>query len=182
MRRLQNIAIPDEGVALEVSEGLLIRMSLRSESRGGDRIEEVLRVENDGRTLGELPEAVDRSDSTSNPVVSILFSEHRGRFAVFGGPTLYILSVSGGVEQSFDLFREQRDEEYWSSKLVEVEEGLLVVYEVGVFLLSADLQLTWSRRKFINDFFVGVGNGEATFLEDHQRRWSITLQTGVVKS
>jgi hypothetical protein len=145
-------------------------------SRDGRR-REVLRIGSVEWSV-DLDDAADTSQGPSKKAAYVVVSESRDRLFLFGGTMAHRLSMDGRIESQFRLNRDPIDEEYWTTKFHTCDEGLLVEYEGGLFLLEESLEVLWHRNKAYNDQVEGLRDGLVHMVADHTRNWSLSLKTG----
>lgn len=89
-----------------------------------------------------------------------------------------VLGADGRV-RTIALFR-SRDEDggFYTVDVLEVPDGLMMVYESGVCLIDEEGNPRWHLRKCWDDVLVSVDDAEARFLEGYDAAFSIDLRTG----
>jgi hypothetical protein len=125
-----------------------------------------------------LQSAVDVSGQLQYPRVLLVEGNPPDFFALFGGERVYWVTDSGKLLSEISLFRRLEDTEYWTTKIIEDRQRIIIVYESGVLALDEDLKVRWHRKKFFNDVFVGVEGDILKFVQDHDTPWRMRAKDG----
>jgi hypothetical protein len=132
------------------------------------------------KRIVELADVIDIGETESVPHVFVISSDLPNQVVLFGGPVVCRLDNLGTVQDAFKIYREEKDAEYWSTQFVDTESGLLIIYEGGILLINTQLEAVWHIKKYYNDFYKGIENGNIKILRDHKEKWSVSLQSGYV--
>src|SRR5262245_40370271 len=124
-----------------------------------------------------LPAAVDVSEQLDRPRIFLFEGTDRNMFMVFGGEKTYWITTEGRVKDVYPLFREKGYEEYWTTRIIESGDRLVIIYESGVLLIDASLRVCWHVRKYFNDEFVGSEGGLLKFVVE-DTEWTMRLDDG----
>lgn len=143
----------------------------------GDRIDG-LTVHFDTGVNVELRAAVDVSERLDRPRVFVFEAAPLDTFLVLGGEKAYWLTCDGAVKAESPLFRKWGEEEYWTTQIIEQENGAIVIYEAGVLAIDEALQVRWHKPKLLNDDFVAVEGNLLKFARDHDAEWFMSLEDG----
>jgi hypothetical protein len=171
----QQVRLDNEVV---LSERPSIRVA-RVEMRDSDgRRHEILRISSSAGWSTDLDNAIDTSGGRGEETVCLALPESGERFFVFGGPLAYRIGTGGKVEARTELHRDPAHEEWWVSEFHECSGGGLVVYEGGLFLLDAQLNMVWHQRKYYNDQVEQVSAERVDLVGDRGERWFVTIQDG----
>jgi len=100
------------------------------------------------------------------------------KLMIFGGEKAYWILADGRLFGEYLTNRASDLTEYWNTRFVQIDDGLIVIYETSVLALDQLLEVRWHRRKYINDFFAFVANGSLKFLRDHDLEWSMQISDG----
>ena len=148
---------------------------------GDDGIDQGLVMRFDSGPELLLPGAIDTSEERSAPRILVIEGTPENAFIIMGGEKIYRLTTSGKFRVLDSLFlRADRDEEYWTIDTIYRNEGIIIVYETGVLRIDEALEVRWHKRKFVNDFFIGLREDFLVLSRDDGPEWSIRLTDGEV--
>jgi hypothetical protein len=165
-------------LTLEFGPGDRAELAVRNRrTAGGDFSADLLVTVRKGLSI-ELRDVVDDGETTLGTRVFAVQGSAPDRLFLIGGPTAYRISSAGAVERKVDLLRRWQDAEHWTTELVTVTAGLLIVYEAGVLLLTDELDLRWHQAKYFNDTLARVEDDVAVFVRDHDQEWRVSLKDG----
>jgi hypothetical protein len=95
-----------------------------------------------------------------------------------GGEKAYWLTSDGVIKAELQMFRRRGEEEYWTTRIIELGSEIIVIYDAGVLTIDEMLQVRWHKSKLLNDDFVAIERNTLKFVRDHDREWFMRLEDG----
>lgn len=142
-----------------------------------DRIDG-LAVHFDAGSHVELSAAVDVSEQLKCPRVFVIEGAPHDTFLLFGGEKACWLTSGGAVKTESPLFRKWGEEEFWTTRILDQKNGVVVIYEAGVMAIDEALQVRWHKPKLLNDDFVALEGNVLKFARDHDAESFMRLEDG----
>jgi hypothetical protein len=99
-----------------------------------------------------LPRAVDADESLEWPRVTVFTGNNPSEMFYFGGPIAYRLRSDGEIVQRVDTHRDLADYECGSLDVLRHQNIAVIVYEVGILAIDADLRPLWLKRKYMGKY------------------------------
>ena len=149
-----------------------------AERREDQNIDNSLRLRFDSGVELVLESAVDVSQTIDLPRIFVIEGLASEKLMIFGGEKAYWILADGRLFGEYLTNRASDLTKYWSTRFVQIDDGLIVIYETSVLALDQLLEVRWHTRKYINDFFASVANGSLKFLRDHDLEWSMQISDG----
>lgn len=109
----------------------------------------------------------------------------QGAFLLVGEASYHIISgdLDQPVKKIIPLSRSNIDDsDYFRQQFVEINDGVLFVYESGIIRFDAQLEVGWQHHhRRLDWFFVQTHNDEVIYESEHEHegRWTYSLATGV---
>lgn len=127
----------------------------------------------------ELNECIDTSPNNDEPLVYVVLGNPADQILLFGGEIIYVISSKGQVIEELPTFRKRRNDKFWRTEVVRLnEESILVIYEVGAFVVESSLDIRWHIEKALIDFYDHQVESGLVFLRDHEVPFTINVETG----
>lgn len=162
-----NLTGPKALIVHGVELGTIERRNYSDRSNG-------LRIFYKGRVV-DLPSAVDVSEELDEPRIFVIEGANTDKFFIFGGENAFWVSIDVTEITRLNLFREYRDQEYWTTTILEQPKALIIIYEAGVLVINEALKVLTQKPKFFNDFFVAIEEKGIKFLRDHEEEWLMPM-------
>jgi|WetSurMetagenome_2_1015567.scaffolds.fasta_scaffold786474_2 hypothetical protein len=127
----------------------------------------------------QLNDCIDTSPNNDEPSVLIVRGEPTDKILLFGGEVSYVISSKGQVIKEIPAFRKRRNDKFWRTEVVRLSnDSILIVYEVGAFVIESSLDVRWHIEKALIDFFDHQEESGLVFLRDHEVAYMINVKTG----
>ena len=133
----------------------------------------------DGNGQVQIDDCVNTSANCEEPWILVVTGTPLDRVLLFGGEFMYVISSTGDVLKRVRTFRERRNEQFWRTKIIALdEESILIDYEVGAFVVESNLEIRWHVEKALIDFFDRREGASLIFLRDHEVPYSVDINSG----